>query len=131
MLLKLFLCFTLIPVFELYLLIKVGAVLGGFNTILLVILTGFLGAWLARLEGMNTLTKLRSNLQQGQMPAEEMIDAVIIFAAGVVLITPGLITDVFGLLLLWPVSRNKLKRIIRKKIDEMQLQDNINITRFR
>lgn len=130
MLLKLFLCFTLIPVIELYLLIKIGVVIGGLNTILLVILTGFLGAWLARLEGMNTIMKLRTNLQQGLMPAEELIDAVIIFAAGVVLITPGLITDVFGLLLLWPLTRNKFKRLLRKKIDDMQLQGDINITRF-
>ncbi|RLC19594.1 MAG: membrane protein FxsA [Deltaproteobacteria bacterium] len=130
MLLKLFLCFTLIPVFELYLLIKIGTVIGGFNTILLVIVTGFLGAWLARMEGMNTMMKLKRNINQGLMPAEELIDAVIIFAAGVVLITPGLITDVFGLLLLWPVTRNKFKRMLRKKFDEMQLQGNINITRF-
>jgi UPF0716 protein FxsA len=130
MLLKLFLCFTLIPVIELYLLIKIGTIIGGLNTILLVILTGFLGAWLARIEGMNTMMKLRTNLQQGLMPAEELIDAVIIFAAGVVLITPGLITDVFGLLLLWPLTRNKFKQLLRKKFDEMQLQGNINITKF-
>jgi len=130
MLLKLFLCFTLIPVIELYLLIKVGTIIGGLNTILLVILTGFLGAWLARIEGMNTMMKLKANLQQGLMPAEELIDAVIIFVAGVVLITPGLITDIFGLLLLWPVTRNKFKQFLRKKFDEMQLQGNINITRF-
>ncbi len=130
MLLKLFLCFTLIPVIELYLLIKIGTVIGGFNTILLVIITGFLGAWLARIEGMNTMMKLKANLQQGLMPAEELIDAVIIFVAGVVLITPGLITDIFGLLLLWPVTRNKFKQFLRKKFDEMQLQGNINITRF-
>ncbi len=130
MLLKLFLCFTLIPVVELYLLIKVGTVLGGINTILLVIISGFLGAWLARLEGMNTLVKLRANLQQGLMPAEELLDAVIIFIAGVVLITPGFITDILGLLLLWPVTRNRLKRFLRKKFDELNLQGNINITRF-
>lgn len=130
MLLKLFLCFTLIPVFELYLLIKVGTVIGGINTILLVIISGFLGAWLARLEGMNTLVKLKMNLQQGLMPAEELLDAVIIFIAGVVLITPGFITDIMGLLLLWPVTRNKLKRFLRKKFDELQSQGNINITRF-
>lgn len=130
MLLKLFLCFTLIPVVELYLLIKVGTVLGGINTILLVIISGFLGAWLARLEGMNTLMKLRANLQQGLMPAEELLDAVIIFIAGVVLITPGFITDVMGLLLLWPVTRNRLKRFLRKKFDELNAKGNINITRF-
>jgi UPF0716 protein FxsA len=130
MLLKLFLCFTLIPVLELYLLIKIGSMIGGFNTILLVILTGFTGAWLARMEGMNTMMKLRMNLQQGLMPAEELIDAVIIFAAGVVLLTPGLITDVFGLSLLWPVTRNKFKQILRKKFDEMQLQGAIDINHF-
>ncbi|WP_457553322.1 FxsA family protein [Desulfobacula sp.] len=130
MLLKLFLCFTMIPVIELYLLIKIGTVIGGLNTIFLVILTGFLGAWLARMEGMNTMMKLRMNLQQGLMPAEELIDAVIIFVAGVLLITPGLITDVSGLLLLWPLTRNKFKRILRKKFDKMQLQGNINISRF-
>ncbi len=130
MLLKLFLCFTLIPFFELYLLIKVGTVIGGMNTILLVIISGFLGAWLARLEGMNTLFKLKMNLQQGIMPAEELLDAVIIFIAGVVLITPGFITDIIGLFLLWPVTRNKLKQILRKKFDKLQLQGNINITRF-
>ncbi len=130
MLLKLFLCFTLIPVIELYLLIKIGSVVGGLNTILLVITTGFIGAWLARMEGMNTMMKLRMNLQQGLMPAEELLDAVIIFVAGVVLITPGLITDVFGLLLLWPLTRNKFKKIVRKKFDDMKLQGNVNITRF-
>ena len=64
------------------------------------------------------------------MPAEELIDAVIIFAAGVVLLTPGLITDVFGLALLWPVTRNKFKQVLRKKFDEMQLQGAIDINRF-
>ncbi len=131
MLLKLFLCFTLIPVFELYLLIQVGTVIGGINTIFLVIITGFLGAWLARLEGMNTMMKLRMNLQQGLMPAEELIDAVIIFGAGIVLITPGLITDIFGLLLLWPVTRNRFKQILRKKFDEMKLSGSIDIGRYR
>ncbi|MCP4113882.1 MAG: FxsA family protein [Desulfobacteraceae bacterium] len=130
MLLKLFLCFTLIPVVELYLLIKVGAVLGSFNTILLVIATGFFGAWLARMEGMNTMFKVRASLQQGSMPAEELLDALIIFVAGVVLITPGLLTDLSGLLLLWPVTRNAFKRILRQKLNEMNARGSINITRF-
>jgi len=130
MLLKLFLCFTLIPVFELYLLIKVGTFIGGLNTILLVLISGILGAWLAKREGMNTIMKLKMNLQQGLMPAEELLDAVIIFIAGVVLITPGFLTDIMGLVLLWPVTRNQLKRMLRRKFDAMQLQGNINITHF-
>lgn len=130
MLFKLFLCFTLIPVIELYLLIKTGILIGGFNTVLLVIFTGFAGAWLARMEGMSTMLKIRASLQNGLMPAEEMLDAAIIFLAGAVLITPGLLTDCFGLLLLWPVTRNKFKQVLRKKFDEMIQQGNINIRRF-
>lgn len=131
MLFRLFLLFTLIPMIELYLLIQVGTVIGGFNTILLVIITGFAGAWLARMEGMNTMFKVRQNLNQGLMPAEELLDALIILIAGLVLITPGLITDFFGLLLLWPVTRNRFKRFLRKKFDEMQARGDIHIDRFR
>jgi len=130
MLLKLFLCFTLIPVIELYLLINLGTVIGGFNTVLLVILTGFAGAWLARMEGLNTMFKVRQNLNQGIMPAEDLMDALIILIAGLVLITPGLLTDTMGLFLLWPYTRNLFKRFLRKKFDEMNANGDINITRF-
>lgn len=128
MLLKLFLCFTIIPVIELYLLIEIGTVIGGLNTVLLVIATGFAGAWLARMEGMHIMMKVRANLQQGIMPAEELIDALIIFVAGVVLITPGFITDAFGLLLLWPVTRKKFKQMLRNKFNKMTARGSINIT---
>ena len=130
MLLKLFLCFTLIPVVELYLLIHLGGIIGGFNTVLLVITTGFVGAWLARMEGLNTMIKVRQNLNQGLMPAEDLLDALIILIAGLVLITPGLLTDTAGLLLLWPQTRNMFKRFLRKKFDEMMADGSINITRF-
>jgi UPF0716 protein FxsA len=93
MFLKLFLAFTLVPFVEIYLLIKIGAQVGAFNTILIVILTGLLGASLARLEGIKTMTKVRESLNRGELPAEEMLDAMLIFVAGVVLLTPGFITD--------------------------------------
>lgn len=130
MLFRLFLCFTLIPMIELYLLIQVGSVIGGFNTIILVIISGFLGAWLARMEGMNTLMRVRSNMQQGIMPTEDLLDGLIILLAGVVLITPGLLTDAMGLTLLWPVSRNAFKRFLRKKFDEWTSHNTIDITRL-
>ena len=130
MLFRLFLCFTLIPVAELYILIHLGGIIGGLNTIILVILTGFIGAYLARMEGLNTMLKVRQNLNQGVMPAEELLDAFIILIAGLVLITPGLLTDTAGLLLLWPPTRNKIKRFLRKKFDEMAANGSINITRF-
>ncbi len=115
---------------ELYLLIQVGSVIGGFNTILLVIISGFLGAWLARMEGINTLMRVRSNMQQGIMPTEDLLDGLIILLAGVVLITPGLLTDAMGLTLLWPVSRNAFKRFLRKKFDEWTSNNTIDITRL-
>ena len=130
MLFRLFLCFTLIPVAELYILIHLGGIIGGLNTVILVILTGFIGAYLARMEGLNTMIKVRQNLNQGLMPAEELLDAFIILIAGLVLITPGLLTDTTGLLLLWPPTRNKFKRFLRKKFDEMAANGSINITRF-
>jgi UPF0716 protein FxsA len=118
MFIKLFLAFTLVPFIEIYLLIKIGAQVGAFNTILIVILTGLLGASLARLEGVKTMTKVRESLNRGELPAEEMLDAMLIFVAGVVLLTPGFITDLTGLALLVPQARFWFKRWLRKKFDE-------------
>ena len=118
MFLKLFLAFTIVPFAEIYLLIKIGAQIGAFNTILIVILTGLLGASLARLEGIKTMTKVRESLNRGELPAEEMLDAMLIFAAGIVLLTPGFITDLTGLALLVPQARFWFKRWLRKKFDE-------------
>lgn len=127
MLLRLFLCFTLIPMIELYILIRIGDVIGGINTLLLVIATGFFGAWLARLEGMQTLMRVRSSLDQGIMPTEDLVDGLIIFAAGVVLITPGLMTDILGLMMLWPVTRNFFKKTLRSKCREWTRDHTIDI----
>ena len=118
MFLKLFLAFTLVPFIEIYLLIKIGGQIGAFNTILIVILTGLLGASLARLEGIKTMTKVRDSLNRGDLPAEEMLDAMLIFVAGVVLLTPGFITDLTGLALLVPKARYWFKRWLRKQFDE-------------
>ncbi len=118
MFLKLFLAFTLVPFIEIYLLIKIGGQIGAFYTILIVILTGLLGASLARLEGIKTMTKVRDSLNRGDLPAEEMLDAMLIFVAGVVLLTPGFLTDLTGLALLVPKLRYWFKRWLRKKFDE-------------
>ena len=118
MLLKLFLAFTLIPFFEIYLLIKIGHYLGAFNTILVVIVTGLLGAYLAKLQGIRTMTRVRESLNRGELPAEQMLDAVLIFVAGIVLLTPGFITDLAGIAILIPNTRFWFKRWLRKKFDQ-------------
>jgi len=127
MFLKLFLAFTLIPVVELYLLIKVGSVIGALNTILLVILTGASGAYLARLQGLQTMFQVRARLQQGEMPAEDLLDALIILAAGIVLLTPGFLTDIAGLLLLLPMSRRKFKKWLRRNLDQWLQNSRVRI----
>ncbi len=118
MLLKLFLAFTIIPVLEIYLLIKLGTFLGALNTVIIVILTGIIGAYLAKLEGLHTMTKVREALNRGEMPAEGMLDALLILVAGIVLLTPGFLTDISGLLMLIPQTRMLFKRWLRKKFDE-------------
>ena len=129
MLLKLFLAFTLIPMIELTLLIKLGIAIGVFNTVLLVIVTGFSGAYLARAQGYRTMLRVRERLNHGEMPAEDLIDAVIIFAAGLVLLTPGLLTDIAGLLLLLPITRTPFKRWLRVQFDRWIQNPNIHIAR--
>ncbi len=130
MLLKLFLAFTLIPVVEIYLLIKIGGHIGALNTVVLVVATGFAGAYLARLQGMQTMFRVRSSLQQGVMPTEDLLDAVLIFAAGIVLLTPGFITDISGLLLLIPETRLLFKRYLKKRLDTWMVEQNVRIDRF-
>ncbi len=114
---RLLLLFTVVPLVELYLLIEVGSVIGALNTILLVLGTGALGAFLARLEGLRTLGQIQRNLNQGIVPAEEMVDGVIILAAGLLLITPGILTDACGFLMLVPTTRNAFKRWLRRRFD--------------
>jgi UPF0716 protein FxsA len=124
---RLFLIFTVIPLVELYLLIRIGAVIGALNTIILIIGTGLLGAYFAKLEGLRTIRQIQLNLNQGIMPAEELLDGVIILAAGLMLVTPGILTDVSGFLLLIPQTRFAFKRWLRRRFDRMVAAGNVRI----
>lgn len=127
---KLFLGFTLIPLAELYLLINVGGLIGAAPTIAIVIITGAAGAYLARLQGASTMMQVRQNLENGVMPAEQLLDAMLILVAGVVLLTPGFLTDIAGILLLIPFTRNALKRWLRRKFDDMMKSGQVQFRRF-
>jgi UPF0716 protein FxsA len=130
MFIKLFLAFTLIPAVEIYLLIEIGSYFGALNTIILVIATGFAGAYLARLQGLQTMLRVRASLEQGIMPTEDLVDALIIFAAGIVLLTPGFLTDLTGLLLLFPPTRAYFKRFMKLKFEQWVGNQNITYRRF-
>jgi len=127
-LLKLFLAFTIIPFFEIYLLIKIGSYLGAFNTVVIVILTALLGALLARYQGLQTMLRVKESLEGGEMPAEELLDALLILLAGIVLLTPGFLTDLAGIVMLIPKTRRMFKHWLRKKFDAWITQKRIDVT---
>ena len=117
MLLKLFLAFTIIPIIEIYLLIEIGSMFGALTAVALVILTGFLGAFLARMQGLQTLYRIQESLREGRMPSGELLDALLIVISGHVLLTPGFLTDSAGFLLLIPATRNAIKNWLRRQIE--------------
>ena len=119
MFLLLILLFTVIPILELAVIIKVGQSLGVLKTIGLVLVIAIIGGYLARLQGFLILQKIQSELQRGMLPTSEMLDGLIIFCGGILLLTPGFITDIFGLVLLFPASRWFIKRLLRWKFESM------------
>ena len=115
--LKLLLAFTIIPIIEIYLLIEIGSIFGALTAIILVILTGFLGAFMARMQGLQTLFRIQESLREGRMPSGELLDALLIVIAGIVLLTPGFLTDSAGFLLLIPTTRNSIKSWLQRQIE--------------
>jgi len=110
----LILLFILFPILELAVLIKVGSAIGIFNTIFLTILTGVVGASLARYQGFITFQKIQNNLNTGVVPSEELLDGMMILLGGLTLLTPGFITDALGLMALIPATRGLLKNLLKK-----------------
>jgi UPF0716 protein FxsA len=111
---RLFLLFTLIPLIELYLLIRIGELVGVWVTVGLVILTGALGAALARYEGLRVLGRVREEWRQGRVPTQDLLDGLLILIAGAVLLTPGLLTDCFGFFILSPPGRRLIRRALSR-----------------
>jgi UPF0716 protein FxsA len=109
---SIFLLVLIIPFVEIYLLLKVGGIIGAFPTIFLVVFTAVLGAWLLKQQGFATFQRLRTNLEQGKIPAYEMIEGPIILVGGALLLTPGFITDVLGFACLIPQLRRKIAQYI-------------------
>jgi len=105
MLLYLFLLFTLMPLLELWLLFQLSGMFGFWTTIVIVLLTGMVGAALARAQGWHAMFRIQNEMRAGKMPAQAVGDGVLILVAGVLLITPGVITDIVGLSLLLPPVR--------------------------
>ena len=110
----LFPAFILIPIIELQLLLMVHDEIGFGNTLFLVLITGVFGVNLAKREGFALLKRIQQKLSRGEMPTDELLNGVIILVGGVLLITPGVLTDVFGLTCLIPIFRKIYSSIISK-----------------
>ena len=125
MLLKLILIFTIVPFIELSLLIELGSVIGTLPTILVVVITGVIGAFMARIAGLSVLFKIQENLRQGIFPRDELFDGVLILIGGAFLLTPGLLTDALGFFLLLPLGRSAVKRwlqeTLKRRIDSGEI----------
>ena len=118
MFIKLFLLFTIIPLIELALLIKIGAYIGVLMTISIVIITGILGAYLAKYEGLSILSQIKTSLNQGEIPTDEMIEGLLILVGGALLLTPGFLTDLLGFSLIIPFTRIIFRKFLKKKFKE-------------
>lgn len=124
---KLLLLFTLIPLVELYLLIEIGKLLGAPLTIGIVAITGFVGVFLAKSEGLSVLRRLQNQLAEGEMPGNALLDGLFILVGGAFLLTPGLITDTLGFLFLIPLTRYPLRELLKRKLARMMSTGDINI----
>ena len=121
MFIRLFILFALIPIIELYLLIKVGGMIGAFNTVVIILFTATAGAYLAKSQGFAVINKINDAVSEGRPPAAELMDGLFVLIGGFMLLTPGFLTDFLGLSMLIPPIRRMYKKIagniIRHKID--------------
>lgn len=111
----LFLLFVLMPIVEIAVLIQVGGAIGGWTTIGIVILTAVIGTVMLRQQGMATLGKAQQRMAAGEMPAQQMLEGLLLLIGGILLLTPGFITDFFGFCTLFPWSREFLAKKLASK----------------
>tara|TARA_B100000676_G_scaffold268826_1_gene284320 strand:+ start:293 stop:718 length:426 start_codon:yes stop_codon:yes gene_type:complete len=114
----------LIPIIEIYLLIKIGGNIGAISTILLIFITAIVGVYYAKYEGLNTLKSGFLQLSKNETPAYEMLSGAAIAFAAILLIIPGFLTDVFGFLIIFPISRKFIFSLFSKKIYQKNPEKN-------
>jgi len=110
--LALFFAFLVLPVLEIYVIIQVGSVIGGWPTVGLLLAESLLGAWIVRREGRRAWRTLRETFLSGSAPDRELADAALVLMGGVLLLTPGFITDVFGFLFVLPFTRPLVRKVL-------------------
>jgi UPF0716 protein FxsA len=128
MFMRLLALFVLLPLVELAILLQVGRWIGLGWTLAVVVATGFLGAALARRHGVRAWTAIQDELRAGRMPASALADGLLILIGGIVLLTPGLITDLFGFAMLVPVTRNAFKKALQRHFQRAVERGDTSVT---
>jgi UPF0716 protein FxsA len=130
MFLRLALLFVSIPLIELALLVWLGARLGFWPTMALVIATGLAGAVLAKLAGAQVIWQIRREVLAGRVPVSHMLDGLLVLVGGIVLLTPGLLTDLLGFALLVPWSRRRIREAVRRRLERMVESGSVQVLGF-
>lgn len=121
------LLFVTVTSLEILVFMQVGNIVGPYAVIAMIFLTGFLGAYLVRMQGLMTMRKISEQLQQGQMPAKEILSGVVLLIVGALLVTPGLITDVTGFLLLIPPIRMQVVGLIQARMERWVMKNAVQV----
>ena len=109
--------FIIVPLAELFVIVKIGSQVGYFYTILTLVIISFTGAALAKRQGYATVARIQNDVGEGRMPGDSLIDGALILTAALLLLTPGYITDAVGLLILLPPVRALIRRFARRRIE--------------
>ncbi|MFC1963333.1 FxsA family protein [Chloroflexota bacterium] len=128
MLPKLVLLFVITPLIELAILVYVGTLIGVFYTIFIVVVTGIIGALVARNQGLVTISRIRSNIDNGIIPSDHLFEGVLILIGALFLLTPGIITDTIGFILLIPHTRHLIAGWLRNFIQRRIRKGEIHYT---
>ena len=124
----LLLVFVVVPLVELALLIRIGQWIGLPATLALVVLTGVLGAYLARRQGLAVIQRVRAELADGHVPAGPLVDGILILVAAAVLMTPGVLTDLFGFFCLIPGGRRLLKEHLKRRLQRAVQRGSVTVS---
>ncbi|MBY7945583.1 membrane protein FxsA [Vibrio fluvialis] len=122
--------FIAVPVIEIGLFIQVGGVLGLWPTIALVLITAFVGASLVRSQGLHTLMTVQQRMQNGEIPAQQIVEGVMLAVSGVLLLTPGFMTDALGMLILLPAPRAMLAKYLMSKVVVTNMSSGFQSSQF-
>mgnify|MGYP001382215993 FL=1 len=121
----LFFIILFVPLVEIYLFIQIGGQIGAFNTILVILLTAVVGVYFVRLQGLSTLKSGVTQLYKNKIPVYEIISGAALAVAALLLIIPGFATDIIGFLLILPITRNIIFRLLGKKYSKKKFKDDL------